>query len=52
MTSQREICYADPSDPACRRYNILVLESANYLGFMTAEFINFLELSAYYSARK
>jgi hypothetical protein len=27
------------------------LESASYLGFMTAEFIDFLELIAYYSAR-
>ena len=52
MTTQREICYADPNDPLCRNYNILVLESANYMGFMTAEFVNFLEKIAYYSARR
>lgn len=50
MTTQREICKADPTDPNCLSYNILVLESANYMGFMTSEFVNFMEKVAYYAA--
>ena len=50
-TYQRKYCFDDPTDPNCVAYNILALESAQYLGFMTAEFIDFLELIAYYSAR-
>jgi hypothetical protein len=50
MASQREICRADPNDPNCRSYNILVLEAANSMGFMTSEFVNFLEKVAYYAA--
>ena len=51
-TTQREICKNDPTDPKCTDYNILVLEAANYLGFMTTEFINFMEKQAYFSARE
>ena len=32
-------------------YNVLSIESANYKAYMTSEFISFLELIAYYSAR-
>jgi len=51
MSSQRDICFADPTSAACRNYNILVLEAANYQALMTSDFINFLEIIAYYSAR-
>ena len=37
---------------ACTSYNILVLESAGPMGFMTAEFLNFMEKFAYYTARE
>ena len=35
----------------CKSYNVLSIESANYKAYMTSEFIGFLELIAYYSAR-
>lgn len=50
-TYQRKYCFDDPTSAECKAFNILSLESAQYLGFMTAEFIDFLELIAYYSAR-
>ena len=50
-TYQRKYCLDDPTSTNCTAFNILALESAQYLGFMTAEFIDFLELIAYYSAR-
>jgi len=41
-----------PSDKTkCKSYNVLSIESANYKAYMTSEFIGFLELIAYYSAR-
>ena len=52
--SQKETCWADPTDPICAdyNYNILVLEAASYMGFMTSEFLNYMEKMAYYSARE
>jgi len=35
----------------CEKYSILVLEAANYMGYMTSEFVAFMEKFAYYSAR-
>jgi len=40
-----------PESDDCTKYNVLSLESANYRGYMTSEFVGFLELLAYYSAR-
>lgn len=50
--SQRDICKANPLDPACRSYNILVLEAASYMGLMTADFVSFLEKLSYYIANE
>lgn len=50
-TSPRYYCTTNPADANCKKYNVLSLESVNYRGFMTSEFIGFLELLAYYSAR-
>lgn len=49
---QREICKANPLDPLCKSYNILVLEAASYMGLMTTDFVNFLERLGYYMANE
>ena len=50
--SARKNCTLTPEDATkCKKYNVLSIESANYRAYMTSEFIGFLELLAYYSAR-
>jgi len=49
--SKKDFCIANPTQKSCLVYNILVLEAANYMGFMTSEFVNFMEIMAYYAGK-
>ena len=57
VKSQREYCRSrnlDQDTPyaKCRKFNILSLSSAEYNGYMTASFVQYLERLAYFEAEE
>ena len=51
LSTERKACKADPTSDACVHFNILSLDAASYEGFITAKTIDYLEHTAYFSAK-
>ena len=54
LTANRLACHADPNTAAfdsCESFNILSLDSSNYEAYVTASVLDYMERTAYYTAR-